>query len=663
MSASRTTLAIIAVATSAFLPRFAVAQATWAPGVIAPPAVSDPHEMCPDAEGGVYIGWTDERNISVTLSDVFATRITAAGTVAAGFPATGFGVCVFPNYQNFCSIVPDAQGGALLYWLDGRNVQTDPAGFRLYASRITASGEVAPGWTVNGVDVSGPLIGDEICPAPVADGDGGGYFFWDNYYTTGNSDVYCLHLTATGVPAPGWPAGGLPIATGTGVDNQYADGAVSDGKGGVILVWGDQRLDAPGGYAQRVMPDGTFGLGWPASGVHFAPDGAFDVVSDGAGGFYASLGLEILTGPNAGFLSTSSIIRVTGSGQIALGWTFGGNVVCDTTDVRTAPQLAGDGEGGVLAQWDDYRNGNYASTFAVRMGPDGTFMPGWIKNGLRVSTLETQQNSRAITGDGMGGIYSAFESQSSSANLVGVQHLAADGSPAPGWSLQGTLPTMAFDQFSPTLAPDGTGGAYVAWDDDAQNTVDLQHYLGGGVVATLLSLVSADASPRAVTLTWASPSALTLTATVERRTESSAWQAIGAPSVLGTQQLRYEDRSVTAGARYDYRLVYFEGTSKQYSSETWVDVPQAAVFALEGARPNPAVDHMSAAFSLDSDAPASLTLLDVMGREVSRHEVGALGAGPHTVSMDVGVHTPPGLYWIRLTQGARSLLARAVVIR
>ena len=386
---------------------------------------------------------------------------------------------------------------------------------------------------------------------------------------------------------------------------------------------------------------------------------------DGFGGAFATLGQEYLTGPSAGFLSTASIVRFTGAGQIALGWIFGGNVVCDTTDVRTAPKLVADGVGGVLAEWDDYRNGSYASTFAVRLGPDGSFAPGWPKNGNRVSSLETQQNSYgAILADGAGGMYSAFESQTSSTNLAAIQHLGPDGSPAQGWSSQGAILNPADGQYYPTLASDGLGGAYVAWDNYAAPGLYLQYYPGsGGVVATLISLVSADALPDRVALSWSTPVAATLSATVERRTSTTDWQTLGAPQVQGTEVLRYEDHTVTPGARYDYRLGYQMGGPKLYTAETWVDVPLGAVLALEGARPNPAVDHLSAAFSLADDTPASLTLLDVMGRQVSRRDVGSLGAGRHVVPLDLATRTPPGLYWIRLSQGARSLLARAVVIR
>jgi hypothetical protein len=68
-------------------------------------------------------------------------------------------------------------------------------------------------------------------------------------------------------------------------------------------------------------------------------------------------------------------------------------------------------------------------------------------------------------------------------------------------------------------------------------------------------------------------------------------------------------------------------------------------------------------FTLPDAKPATLELLDVSGRRVLAREVGALGAGRHTVRLDPGARVAPGLYWMRLRQGARTLLARGVVIR
>jgi hypothetical protein len=185
----------------------------------------------------------------------------------------------------------------------------------------------------------------------------------------------------------------------------------------------------------------------------------------------------------------------------------------------------------------------------------------------------------------------------------------------------------------------------------------------GGVVATLLSLVSADAAADRVTLTWSSPVAATLLATVERRTNTTGWQTLGAPRVQGAEVLRYEDRTVTPGIGYAYRLAYHVDGLREYTTETWVDVPRSAVLSLDGARPSPSTGAMNVLFSLPDGSPAALTVLDLAGRVVMAREVGSLGAGQHLVPLTLGSTIAPGVYWLRLTQASRTLYARTVVVR
>ena len=86
-------------------------------------------------------------------------------------------------------------------------------------------------------------------------------------------------------------------------------------------------------------------------------------------------------------------------------------------------------------------------------------------------------------------------------------------------------------------------------------------------------------------------------------------------------------------------------------------------FALEGVRPNPASgDALNVAFVLPSGAAARLDLLDVGGRLVLSREVGSLGAGRHQVKLAAGRGVAPGLYWVRLAQGANQRTARVSVI-
>ena len=136
--------------------------------------------------------------------------------------------------------------------------------------------------------------------------------------------------------------------------------------------------------------------------------------------------------------------------------------------------------------------------------------------------------------------------------------------------------------------------------------------------------------------------------------------AYASGQVHGSGQLRYEDRAVSAGDRYPYRLGYLESGVEEFTAETCVEVPTLAL-ALEGLRPNPAMGELVASFTLPSGAPARLQLLDVTGRVWLAREVGDLGPGSHLVRL--GGSMPAGMYWLRLTQTGRSLLARGVVVR
>jgi len=193
--------------------------------------------------------------------------------------------------------------------------------------------------------------------------------------------------------------------------------------------------------------------------------------------------------------------------------------------------------------------------------------------------------------------------------------------------------------------------------------IGAHEFVVDGTVAVLPSLASVvEATPERVLLLWQGAVAATLSAEVERRRETEPWRAIGRPSVEGSDRLRFEDRGVSPGERYGYRLRYVEGGVERFTSEAWVEVPARFEFALQGFRPNPAVAELNVALVLPQAGPATLTLLDVGGRELAVREVGSLGPGRHLVRLDETTRTRPGIYWLRLTQGERSLVKRGVVV-
>jgi hypothetical protein len=96
---------------------------------------------------------------------------------------------------------------------------------------------------------------------------------------------------------------------------------------------------------------------------------------------------------------------------------------------------------------------------------------------------------------------------------------------------------------------------------------------------------------------------------------------------------------------------------------TGVEDGTAWKLALEGALPNPAIGELRVWFTLPGRERATLDLVDIAGRRVSRREVGDLGPGRHSVDLG-SAQLPPGLYFIRLSRaGDPARTARAVYMK
>jgi hypothetical protein len=123
-----------------------------------------------------------------------------------------------------------------------------------------------------------------------------------------------------------------------------------------------------------------------------------------------------------------------------------------------------------------------------------------------------------------------------------------------------------------------------------------------------------------------------------------------------------------AGSYYKLSAVDIHGNESGFSlfspsSTTGVPGGGSMAFALEGVWPNPArASGLNVTFSLASDAPARLELLDMSGRRVVTQDIGEFGAGRHTLDLAHGHKVAPGLYWVRLTQGANQRVTRASVL-
>ena len=94
-----------------------------------------------------------------------------------------------------------------------------------------------------------------------------------------------------------------------------------------------------------------------------------------------------------------------------------------------------------------------------------------------------------------------------------------------------------------------------------------------------------------------------------------------------------------------------------------VEPTRSGGLRVAGFRPNPAGERVTVAFTLATSAPAVLEVLDVAGRRLVRREVGGMGPGDHLLLLGPAFRPTPGVYIVRLVQGARVAHATSVVVR
>jgi len=122
-----------------------------------------------DGAGGALVVWEDTRS---GAGDVYVQRITGAGAIALGWSATGLAACAQPAEQSAPTILADGAGGAYVAWEDFRASSAD-----VYAQRVTAAGALSGGWPATGVAMTTDA-GEQYAPRLMPDGTGGAIATW-----------------------------------------------------------------------------------------------------------------------------------------------------------------------------------------------------------------------------------------------------------------------------------------------------------------------------------------------------------------------------------------------------------------------------------------------------------------------------------------------------
>jgi len=163
--------------------------------------------------------------------------------------------------------------------------------------------------------------------------------------------------------------------------------------------------------------------------------------------------------------------------------------VCTKGGNQENIRMVSDGSGGAIIIWQDYRNGNF-DIYAQRIDKNRT--PKWYPDGVVVCDYTGDQKNPVIVGDGYGGAIIAWEDyRSGLPNIYAVRITSATGETYTLWAPNGQqiLPSLR-GQFSPEIVQvdvDGQVGAFVAWKetDYAQHWIYTQKIRGDGYIEWL----------------------------------------------------------------------------------------------------------------------------------------------------------------------------------
>jgi hypothetical protein len=185
------------------------------------------------------VAWDDDRNWSTTGSDVYAARVTSAGTV---LDTNGFLIATGTNSQNRPGVA-SVGTNFLVAWQHDTGGSTS---YDIYGARVTTAGVV--------LDAGGFAISNTSSNqfVPAVGSNGSDYFVvWHDYRNSTQSDIYGTRVSSGGTVLD---SSGIAISTATA--NQYYP--VIDNIGtNYMVVWADTRAGSLDIYGARVTGAGV----------------------------------------------------------------------------------------------------------------------------------------------------------------------------------------------------------------------------------------------------------------------------------------------------------------------------------------------------------------------------------------------------------------------
>jgi len=364
-------------------------NAMWTAGGVLAANIAGPvleFGIAPDASHGAYLVWIDRVGSGPVYDHIYGQHIDANGTLTwtpAPPAPLGVPICVAEGsgptaVQADLSVAAGVAGELLVAWRDSRNGNPDND---IYAQCMDADG--IPRWTTDGIQVASDH-NDLETPTIISNSSSSCAVVWVDWYPSDPiyPRVKCQKLAlSTGAlqwGSPPGPTSSVPVSNNIAPENTPC--ITTDGGGGAIVAWNDDRSSSRNIYAQKLSgADG--GLAW---GV--------DAIALRTGNGNPALGASVskMTDDRSGgaivaWEDTRGIYaqRVGGSGTVQ--WMTNG-VALSAGASKAMPEITLDGQSGAIVSWADPRSGPAQyNVYAQRIGADG--LVKWATNGVAVCAV------------------------------------------------------------------------------------------------------------------------------------------------------------------------------------------------------------------------------------------------------------------------------------
>lgn len=243
--------------------------------------------------------------------------------------------------------------------------------------------------------------------------------------------------------------------------------------------------------AQHLLQDGTVAPTWDPSTTPLCLGAALEIASisipDGSGG-----ALVVWVDTRSGE-SDIYAQHLTGSGAVAQGWPADGVGVCLAPGFQDRVAMASDGAGGFVVAWQDYRAGSNGAIYAQRVLSSGEV--AWQADGVAVSAGESDEAAPDVVSDGSGGAFVVWQDDRTGDYDLRWARVDANGAIAPSAG-GASLVQSPSDQRAVRLVTSGVAHVTAVWQDaDAAVTrlraarfaIDAPQALSGASVGVTLT--------------------------------------------------------------------------------------------------------------------------------------------------------------------------------